>query len=259
MYSQQVHNYLRQFFLENECDMVFEDEHYLTVQLTIAMDKRIMNRPFYWQYVEATNGEPNPAQVTFITDQNTMSAKVIGEVVHFGSPRLNQIFQATRELGAFVQMFQKVDAGIGQVLLTPWLGVNYKVSYCCDRKKEMLYSFGINLLTGTINNNFHEAIISIDWDSTQSENAFYVQHIIKPERALQRLDKAIDAIIQQDDHTWAEQAKKRWQRDQRVLDYFYEDIEEKPECYEVEKKALEEQYDAKIKIEIVNGGLFYMR
>ncbi|CAM5701162.1 hypothetical protein LSPH24S_02143 [Lysinibacillus sphaericus] len=165
MYPQQVHNYLRQFFLENECDMIFEDEHYLTVQLTIAMDKRIMNRPFYWQYVEATNGEPNPAQVTFITEQNAMSGKVIGEVVHFGSPRLNQIFQATRELGAFVQMFQKVDAEIGQVLLTPWLGVNYKVSYCCNRTKEMLYSFGINLLTGTINNNFHEAINSIDWDS----------------------------------------------------------------------------------------------
>jgi len=73
------------------------------------------------------------------------------------------------------------------------------------------------------------------------------------------LDEAIDAIIQQDDHTWAEQAKKRWQRAQRVLDYFYEDVEEKPECYEVEKLALEEQYNAKIKIEIINGGLFYMR
>lgn len=239
--------------------MVGDGDHYLTVQLTIAIDKRIMNRPFYWQYVEATNGEPNPAQVTFITDQSALSEKIMGEVVHFGSPRLNQLFHATRELGAFVQMFQKVDAGTGQVMLTPWLGVNYKVSYCCDRTKEMMYSFGINLLTGAINDNFHDTISNIDWDITPSEDAFYVQYIIKPLRALQRLDEAIDAIIQQDDHTWAEQAKKRWQRDQRVLDYFYEDVEEKPECYEVEKNALEEQYDAKIKIEIINGGLFYMR
>ena len=98
----------------------------------------------------------------------------------------------------------------------------------------------------------------MDLDSVNSADAFQVQYIIKPIRALQRLDAVIEDLIQQDDHTWAEEANKRWQRSQRVLEYFYEDIEEKPECYEIEKKALEEQYDAKIKIEIINGGLFYL-
>ena len=70
MYPQQVHSYLQQFFTENDCYILGESAHYMTVQLTIDMDKRIMNRPFYWQYVEATDGEPNPAQITFITDQN---------------------------------------------------------------------------------------------------------------------------------------------------------------------------------------------
>ena len=60
-----------------------------------------------------------------------------------------------------------------------------------------------------------------------------------------------------DDHEWAEDAKKRWQQDQRVLEYFYEEVEEKPECYEMEKKALEERYEARINVEIINGGLFY--
>ena len=110
MYPQQVHSYLQQFFTENDCCILGESDHYMTVQLTIDMDKRIMNRPFYWQYVEATDGEPNPAQITFITDQNRLEGKILGEVVHFGSPRLNQLFQATKELGAFVQMFEQVEA-----------------------------------------------------------------------------------------------------------------------------------------------------
>lgn len=259
MYPQQIHSYLRQFFLENDCFILGEEDHYLTVQLTIDMDKRIMNRPFYWQYVEATNGEPNPAQVTFITDSASLNGKIYGEIIHFGSPRLNQLFQVTRDLGAFVQMYERVKPFEGQVMLSPWLGVNYKISYCSDRTKEMLFSFGINLLTGTIIEDFHETVSCLELADEMSENGFHIQYIIKPIRALQRLDAKIEAIIQQDDHTWAEEAKKRWQRDQRVLDYFYEDVEEKPECYEIEKRAIEEQYNTKIKVEVINGGLFYIR
>lgn len=258
MYPQQVHSYLRQFFTENDCDILGEDQHYLTVQLTVDIDKKIMNRPFYWQYVEATNSEPNPAQVTFITNQTASAGSLYGEAIHFGSPRMNQLFQATRELGAYVQMYEKVDTARGQAILTPWLGVNYKVSYCCDQTKEMLFSFGINLLTGLIKEDFHETLCATELDTTPADNVFHVQYIIKPIRALQRLDAAIEAIIAQDDHSWATEAKKRWQRNQRVLDYFYEDIDDKPECYDIEKKALEEQYDAIIKIEIINGGLFYL-
>ncbi|KOS66386.1 hypothetical protein AEA09_16685 [Lysinibacillus contaminans] len=258
MYPQQVHKYLQQFFTENDCCILGDDEHYITVQLTIDMDKRIMNRPFYWQYVEATNGEPSPAQVTFITDQNRIEEKIMGEVIHFGSPRLNQLFQVTKELGAFVQMFEKVDRLETKSFLTPWLGVNYKVSYCSDQTKEMLYSFGINLMTGEVIEEFQESLNDMDLVSVISEDAFQVQYIIKPNRALQRLDTIVDDIIQQDDHIWAEEANKRWHRSQRVLEYFYEGVEHKPECYEIEKKALEEQYDPKIKVEIINGGLFYL-
>ncbi len=258
MYPQQVHSYLRQFFNETDCPILGEDHHYLTVQLTVDIDKRIMNRPFYWQYVEATNSEANPAQVTFITNQTASAGSLYGEAIHFGSPRMNQLFQATRELGAYVQLFEKVDNAIGQVILTPWLGVNFKVSYCCDRTKEMLYSFGINLLTGIIKEDFHETICTSDFDTVPADNAFHVQFIIKPVRALERLNATIEKIIERDDHSWATEAKKRWQRDQRVLDYFYEEEDDKPECYDIEKKALEEQYDTKIKIEIINGGLFYL-
>lgn len=260
MYPQQIHGYLQKFFIENNCPILNGNDHYMNVQLTIDMDKKIMNRPFYWRYLEASNGEPNPAQLTFITDQNMLDEDIKGEVVHFGSPRLNQLFQATKELGAFVQMYEKVSEKPKiKTILTPWLGVNYKVSYYSDQTKEMLHSLGINLMTGLLIDNFQEWVSDVDLDSTMSEDAFNLTYFIKPIRALERMDTAIEKFIQQDDHTWAEEAKARWQKDREVLEYFYEGIENKPECYEMEKKALEEQYESRIKIDIVNGGLFYMK
>ena len=97
------------------------------------------------------------------------------------------------------------------------------------------------------------------WIQLCQENTFNLPYIIKPIRALERLDGVIENIIQQDDHTWAEEAKMRWQKDQEVLEYFYEGVENKPDCYEMEKEAMDQQYEARIKIEIINGGLFYLK
>ncbi len=260
MYPQQIHAYLHKFFQENNCPVLHENDHYLTVQLTIEMDKRIMNRPFYWKYLENTDGVPNPAQLTLITDQNNLVEEIKGEVVHFGSPRLNQLFQQTKELGAFVQMYEKVnDQSQSRTMLTPWLGVNYKVTYSSDQTKEMLYSFGINLMTGHLVDNFQETVSELDLDARMSEHAFDLMTIIKPLRALERLDGRIDHIIQQDNHDWAEEAQLRWKTDRDVLEHFYEAVEHKPVSYELEKKAMEEQYQTRIHVDVVNGGLFYLK
>lgn len=260
MYPQQIHRYLRQFFTENDCSILKDHDHYMDVQLTIDMDKKIMNRPYYWAYVESTNGEPNPALLTFITDKNKLVEDVQGEVVHFGSPRLSQLFQVTKEMGAYVQMYEKVVSGVRmQTILTPWLGVNYKVSYCSDQTKESLYSLGINLMTGKVVDGFQESLREVDLAKTMSENAFNLPYTIKPMRGLERLDAIIDDIIKRDDHRWAEEAKRRWHKDRDVLEFFYEGVEQKPDCYEIEKEAIDQQYETKIKIDILNGGLFYLK
>ncbi|WP_318615282.1 YqhG family protein [Sporosarcina sp. YIM B06819] len=260
MYPQQIHQYLRQFFNENNCQILNNHYHYIDVQLTIEMDKKIMNRPFYWHYLASTGDEPRPAQLTLITDKNQLGENIKGEVVHFGSPRLSQLFQVTKEMGSFVQMYERVtNTSDSQTILTPWLGVNYKVTYSSDQTKEVLYSLGINLLTGRVIDNFQESLSEVDLDVTISSNTFHVPYIIKPIRALERLDAVIDNIIQQEDHAWAEEAKKRWQKDRRVLEYFYEGVDNKPDCYEIEKEAMDQQYEARISIDIVNGGVFYLK
>ena len=262
MYPQQIHQYIRRFFKENNCEIIRENDYFINVQLTVEMDKRIMNRPFYWKYLESTGDEPNPAQLTLITDKNRLQEAIAGEVVHYGSPRLNQLFQVTKELGSFVQMYEKTMVQSGtQTILTPWVGVNYKITYSSDRTQETLYSLGINLMTGAIINGFQESISGLNLESSISPNTFHLPYTIKPLRALERLDAVIENQIQHDDHTWAEEAKERLRKDLLVLEYFYRGIEDedRPECYESEKKAMEEQYETRIKVEIINGGLFYLK
>lgn len=259
MYPQQINGYLRELFKENKCQILKDHDHYLHVQLTIDMDKKIMNRPFYWKYVESTNDEPRPAQVTFITDKNRLVDDIKGEVIHFGSPRLTQLFQVMNELGSIVQMYEKGWDKPEQMILTPWLGVNYKIAYRSDQTKEMLLSLGINLMTGEVVEDFQESLNKKDLDYTVPENTYKLPYIVKPIRALERLDGVIEDRIGQDDHTWAEEAKLRWEKDRAVLEHFYEGLANKPDCYEIEKEAMDQQYEARIKIDILNGGLFYLK
>ena len=259
MYPQKIHSYLVQLFKENNCQLLNGNDHFITVQLSIEMDKKIMNRPFYWRYIESVNGEPNPAQLTLITDYSKHEESIKGEVVHIGSPRLDQLFQVTKEMGSFVKMYEQVNTKHGaNPTVKPWLGVNYKVAYSSNQTKETLYSLGINLLTGTVLKNFQQSLSELELSEDNQQHVFAVPFIITPPRGLDRLDAIVESMVEADDHTWAEEARSRWEKDRKVLDYFYEGHEVKPECYEIEKQAMEEQFNPAIHIEIVNGGLFYL-
>ena len=73
-----------------------------------------------------------------------------------------------------------------------------------------------------------------------------------------RVENYLRNVISGEDHTWAEAARNRWEQDLRLLNHFYEDEEETNENYETEKMALQEQYEPKINISFINGGLFYL-
>lgn len=46
MQQHEIHNYLYNFFEANNCEILERSPHLLDVQLTIEMDKLLMNRPF---------------------------------------------------------------------------------------------------------------------------------------------------------------------------------------------------------------------
>ncbi|WJY27248.1 YqhG family protein [Sporosarcina trichiuri] len=259
MDEQAIKQYIHRFFEENRCGIIEESDDHLTVQLTTEMDKRIMNRPYYWSYVESVGAEPNPAQLKMITNPKQFSSSMKGERIHFGSPRLHQLFEVAGQQGKYVQLYETPAAGqAAQVTLTPWLGVNYKVTYSSDRTKEALYSLGMNLMNGAVIDGFQPSVRELELAAAIPANTYYLPYIIHPNNAVERLDTLLEQVIRQDDHSWMDEAKQRHTRDMRVLDYFYADADELPDSYKVERQAIDEQYATAVTVEVISGGLFYL-
>ncbi|WP_428909096.1 YqhG family protein [Niallia sp. Krafla_26] len=259
MQQQEIHNFLERYFIANECEILENSPGYVNVQLTIDLDKELMNRPFYWHYLEKTGGEPNPMKLSLITDPNKVSDQINGETIHFGSPRLHQIFNSTKKLAGYIRLYEKSSALPNkQTPLKPWIGVNLKVSYQCDRKKDVFHSIGLNLMTGQFIEDFHDNLLQLDLTPKIPDYSFTLSPLIMPKSGLKRIENYLRFKIEQEDQSWAEEAKIRWQKDLDLLEHFYKDQDEKGDNYDIEKQALKDQYEPKIVISIINGGLFYL-
>ncbi|NRD80733.1 hypothetical protein HPT25_25735 [Bacillus sp. BRMEA1] len=257
MQQQEIHNFLLKYFQANECPILENHPGYITVQLTIELDKELMNRPFYWHYLEKTGGCPNPMKLTLITNQKAAPENIKGETVHFGSPRLHQIFTSTKNLSRYIRLYENHRNGAKQTSLFPWLCMNVKISYQCDRKRDIFKSIGLQLINGRMVENFHDRLLEVALTPKIPDYSFTLSPLVKPKSGMLRIENYLKSVIDQEDHSWADEARNRWEKDLRLLDHFYEDIEEN-ESYEIEKKALQEQYEPNITISFVNGGLFYL-
>ena len=259
MQQPEIHNFLMTYFTSNHCEIIEEHDTYLTIQLTIDMDKELMNRPFYWQYLEKTGGIPNPAKLTFITDSENVPDHIKGEAIYFGSPRLHQMIESTKKLASYIRLYEEKDTNDHQQIpLFPWLNLNVKISYQCDRKKDIFTSVGLNLITGEIMEDFHNQVLRIKMTPKIPDYSFTLSPLIMPKSGLSRIDTFIRQSFENDDHFWAEQAIERWNNDLQLLEHFYKDMEDKNENYYTEKEALKAQYEPHIHISIINGGLFYL-
>lgn len=259
MRQQEVHQFLLRFFEANHCPITEHGPGFMTVQLTVEMDKQIMNRPFYWHWREKTGGEPNPMKITFITDKETAPEDMDGEFIYFGAPRLFQIFQAVKQNGRFTRIYEKIVSAGARVPLQPWLGLNVVISYQSDMKKDRLLSLGLHLVSGTIVEGFQQKLAPLPMTSQISDYCFTISPMIKPESGIKRMEHYLKDAAAKEPSDWADSAIARWKKDLRLLDQFYEQTEEKPEEYHLEKHALKALYQPKIHIQIENGGLFFLQ
>lgn len=257
MQPQEIHKFLLTYFKATDCEIIEENTTYLTVQLTIEMDKELMNRPFYWHYLEKTGGIPNPAVITFITDPVNAPESVKGEVIYFGSPRLHQMIESTKKLASYIRLYEEPSQS-KQTSLLPWLNLNVQISYQCDRKKDVFLSVGLNLITGEIMEEFFEFINVKKMTPKIPDYSYTLSPLIMPKSGLNRIDNYIRKSFEGEDLSWAEKAYERWQNDIQLLDHFYQEEADKSEVYYTEKEALQAQYEPNIQIKTINGGLFYL-
>lgn len=83
MQQHEIHHFLLRYFHANHCEILENKPGYLVIQLTVELDKELMNRPFYWHYLEKTGGVANPMELTLITNPSLAPDDIKGEIIHF--------------------------------------------------------------------------------------------------------------------------------------------------------------------------------
>ncbi|RYM06037.1 hypothetical protein EWH99_04065 [Sporolactobacillus sp. THM7-7] len=250
-----IHDFLVKYFKASGC-RIFSEAHkdLLKVKLTKEMDKRLMNRPFYWHYIEKTGGIPETATLVFRTSPDLEE----GEFVHFGSPRLHQILDSTKDLAPFIRLYQNLPSDSSPAL-EPWLGINYKISYQCDLKKDRICSVGLQLINGTLIDGFQEILQTLALTPKMPDYCYTLRPLVKTASGIGRIERFIESALKEEKTDWAQLAEKRWTRDRELLNAFYEQQNPKPESYFQECEALKEQYEPRILVQYINAGLFYLQ
>ncbi|MGL4521815.1 MAG: YqhG family protein [Bacilli bacterium] len=259
MKQSEILDYLIRFFTANGCAITQHNRTDFSVLLTVAMDKELMNRPFYWHYLEKTNGTPKPATLSFTTKTDHQYSPTDSvEYVHFGSPRLHAIFQKTLQLGRCTSMYEDTKSQSPQGL-EPWMCCNFKVSYECTVKKDEWYSLGVHLISGRILHHFHSHLEQKLLTLKIPDLSFCVMPLLTPHSAIQRLEQLVMDKIQSDSHEWAATALLARDKEEALLRAFYpEDNNEVSEQWITEKDEIYKRHTPYVTVDIVNGGLFYL-
>ncbi|OMF17116.1 hypothetical protein BK131_03855 [Paenibacillus amylolyticus] len=166
--------------------------------------------------------------------------RILREDVVYGSRRLQQIFGAAREGGAFVNLFEQAAKrqlrATAPAVYEPWLGVCFKVEFACDLKREELHFLGISLRSGEIIEKFGTKLNRRDLSPRLAENMHVQTAKVSLSDAGAALESHLTNHLQKLDYSWAEKAQERLDLELDVLDTYYEAVlrEDMPEVESTE-------------------------
>ncbi|GAJ98595.1 superfamily II DNA/RNA helicase, SNF2 family [Geomicrobium sp. JCM 19055] len=138
-----VHRYIERYLTTSGAQFLSRSPEDIEVQLTRELDEELMNRPFYWHYLDKTGATPQPMQMRMTTNVENSNGF---EKVHFGSPRLHQFFSSALNKGRFTRLYEQT-APHSRTALYPWLCLNVRISYTCHRREMNYAHLASNLLT----------------------------------------------------------------------------------------------------------------
>ncbi|MDI4645116.1 YqhG family protein [Cohnella hashimotonis] len=305
MNAKQVEKFVMSYLDATGCDIIEKAKGSVTVRLSPEADKKLTNRPYYWGFVERT-GTP-PETLTFAwqfgrdedeadeADEaeadteaaqpqgstaaglsplgfNVAPVRVLREDLYFGSGRLAQIFGAVRDGGRCVAMFEEPPRGradrLGSNPYTAWLGVNFKVDYECDMKREEMYGWGISLATGYIDERFLEGLRGRKLTPKLPSNVHLLPNGLSLKKAMTQLEQALERKLRSGDFTWAAEAEERRQDELRRIRSYYDPMigramtdEEKETLTQrlaQRESEIDWQYRPRVTLSVMNCGLFHL-
>lgn len=247
-------NLLERYFTAHHCTEIDKTDEFMKVQLTEELDKTLMNRPFYWHYVKSTGAEGKPMTLTLITDHRS---KGKGELIHFGSPRLQQIFSNLRKNERFTRQFQHVETNINTPLY-PWLLVNFKLSYEGKQMREEMFSIGLQLVNGTMKTDMMELLEPLRLSLSIGDLCHTITPLIRIENGFARIEKLMQSYIDSQNHEWANQSLRTMKEEQDLLNHFI-GSEENNEVFNKETEGIRKRYEPKIYMHIINSGIIHLQ
>ncbi|WP_050180831.1 YqhG family protein [Domibacillus robiginosus] len=250
-------SFIRSFFTACECSILEESEHSLTIQLTEEADRALMNRPFYWHYKDRLGQAGDPMAITFFTKDPGRPLKHQEEYITFGSPRFHQLLSYAQKKASFVQLYETQKTA-GMIQLDPWLFVHFHLSYEANGKKEKLVPLALHLINGAFSDRFLEMTGSLTLSHSISPYHYVLSPLITPASGLTRLKQKLWRDLLEEEHVWAQTARKKQKAELELLQSFFEQDEDNAEHFEREKAAIMRRFEPVIRVSVLNGGLFYL-
>ncbi len=271
----EIRAFVENFFTLRDCKIIENHPNYLTVELNSDTDKDLGYRPFYWSYIENMQIKPQLLVKRYIFDPTYPDQDLSDEYLLFGSNRLRQIFIAAKKRGQFIRLYEEHHPVKGTTALCPWIIINYKVEYTCDKKKERLFSFGYNLITGDIKENFIQFIENILLTPKLPAYFFTQSPVFSIQTGMNQIESRITQLILSEDDRWAVSAWHRYEIEkQQTLEYYQENftkLKQKPNHVEYDQavsqwesekalriEELEWQYKPRIDVTPINIGILYL-
>ncbi|RRJ65166.1 hypothetical protein EHV15_21295 [Paenibacillus oralis] len=194
------------------------------------------------------------------------------EELTFGSSRLKQIFEAAKRGGRFVYLFEEPGPRQRTALLPaayePWLGVCYKVEFCCDMKREELHFFGVSLLSGKIDEAFEKKLSGVTLAPRLPENVHIEPTKLTLDAGRAALEARLSELLGAYDNDWSIQAKERLRDELEIIEAYYKDLLKEPDeerqqaarnQYEARREEIRWQYEPRIVVSALGCGIFHLR
>ncbi|WP_314000800.1 YqhG family protein [uncultured Paenibacillus sp.] len=202
---------------------------------------------------------------------SAIGARMPRENLYYGSGRMNQLFDTVRQNGKFVYLFQQPDAKAAHpfdsAAYTPWLGINVKVGFECDRKREELHSYGVSLATGVCVDRFYDRLLGLRMTPRLPPNVHVAKSGLTLGKAAAIAEAALERRLKHYDYGWAEEAAARLADELRQLGAYYEPMlkhaeEEQREAisrqYENRKAEIVWQLQPRVTASVINCGVFHL-
>lgn len=260
MREERIREYVETYFRLKKCDIIQQDQRSITVRINPETDKELGLRPFYWSYIESVGMEPRLLEVTYHF-QPAADITWNSEILLFGSPRLQAIFEAVKKNGKYIQLYEEIRPSSIPSALDPWLIVNYKIEYLSDLKKEKIASLGIHLMTGALKESAFTHLIGRRFSPSPPPFSILRPPSITISEAINRLEKTIIERLMAESDEWAREAVRRLEEEMKEMEAYYARLPSSAEIMEEKERRLKElrwQYEPHIEVRPMNQGIFYL-